>query len=259
LSGPFTSDQSYTGFGSVTVCTTGNSNPYSCVAAPFFPFFPPFFPFFPPYFAPSPYFPFFPPFFPFFPPFFPFFPPYFAAPPYFPFFPPYFPFFPPFFKAGSKCLNENTQVLTTDGYKAAKDISVGDKLYTIAPHHMSDGKVESAQIPATVNFVEVEVVKAEASEKSELIKFNDLEDLVTGTQPVFVKTANSESGEIVATYKMASEVKVGDVLIRVEPEQCNVSEVEIKSVEIISGTFQVYDIRTSPWPWFIIKDILIIS
>jgi hypothetical protein len=152
-------------------------------------------------------------------------------------------------------------VLTTDGYKAAKDISVGDKLYTIAPHHMSDGKVENAQIPAKVNFVEVEVVKAEASDKSEMIKFNDLEDLVTGTQPVFVKTANAEHAPnaIIATYKMASEIQVGDILIQVEPEQCKVFEIKVKSVEIISGNFQVYDIRTSPWPWFIIKDILIIS
>ena len=152
-------------------------------------------------------------------------------------------------------------MLTTDGYKAAKDISVGDKLYTIAPQDMSDGKVENAQIPAKVNFVEVEVVKAEASDKSEMIKFNDLEDLVTGTQPVFVKTANAEHAPnaIIATYKMASEVQVGDILIQVSPEPCEISEIEVKSIEIISGPHKVYDIRTSPWPWFITKGFTIIS
>lgn len=151
--------------------------------------------------------------------------------------------------------------MTVEGYKPAKEIKVGDKLYTIAPADMSEGQVDNAQVPSKVNLVEVEVVKAEVNEKSELIKFNDIEDMVSPKQPVFVKKSDAEHApnSIIITYKKASEVEIGDILIQVQPEICQVNEIEIKTIEKIPGSYKVYDIRTQPWPWFMIKGFTVVS
>jgi hypothetical protein len=239
-----------------------NSNGWSAGAStgnitttpPFFPpFFPPYFPpFFPPYFPPffppffPPYFPpFFPPYFPpFFPPFFPpyfppFFPPYFPPffPPYFvpPFFPPYFPpFFPPYFvpptfKAPyfvppSFCVEAETVINTKDGWKAAKEIKVGDVLITAKVDGTSTDKAE------------VEVTNITITDTNNLIYFNGEENLkMTSTENLWLE----KDGEYLPV--LASEVKVGDKLLGLNRDSGQFETIEIKSIEISEGEYKVYN------------------
>jgi len=244
---------------------------------PFFPFFPPFFPFFPffpPYFPPYfPFFPFFPPYFPPFFPFFPFFPPYFPPFfPYFPFFPPFFPpgfgpffppgfgpFFPPFFPPGfgpyfkSKfCIEEDSQLLTSNGYILAKDVKVGDVLLTIDPSELNNGDMTSdIVLRDKVTLSETTVVKHELSQK-DLIKFNGSETLFSEGQPIFVK-----EGDLIK-YKETGQVQVGDILVTLRVESCEIIFETVDTIEKLPAK-DVYDIRCEPSQWFIAGNYIVIS
>jgi hypothetical protein len=244
---------------------------------PYFPFFPPyfpFFPFFPPYFPPYfPFFPFFPPYFPPYFPFFPFFPPYFPPYfPYFPFFPPFFPpgfgpffppgfgpFFPPFFPPGfgpffkSKfCIEEDSQLLTSNGYILAKDVKVGDVLLTIDPSELNNGDMTSdIVIKDKVTLSETTVVKHELSQK-DLIKFNGSETLFSEGQPIFVK-----EGELIK-YKETGQVQVGDILVTLRVESCEIIFETVETIEKLPAK-DVYDIRCEPSQWFIAGNYIVIS
>jgi hypothetical protein len=229
------------------------------------PFFPPFFPFFPPFF---PFFPFFPPMFPFFPffppmfPFFPFFPPMF---PFFPFFPPMFPFFPPyfvprfppffpFFKA-RRCLAPQTEVLTTNGWKAAGLLTLEDKVLTVDSSYIDVmslvSKKLSSPLDGTLRLVEANI-RSITKKSSTLISYNGLGMDYSEAQPMLVKTADGIS------YKTGSEVEVGDVLIGVD-EFGTVSETVVETIQQNDSESTVYDIRTSPQPWFITKSFIVIA
>jgi hypothetical protein len=244
---------------------------------PYFPFFPPyfpFFPFFPPYFPPYfPFFPFFPPYFPPFFPFFPFFPPYFPPFfPYFPFFPPFFPpgfgpffppgfgpFFPPFFPPGfgpyfkSKfCIEEDSQLLTSNGYILAKDVKVGDVLLTIDPSELNNGDMTSDIVLRNkVMLSETTVVKHELSQK-DLIKFNGSETLFSEGQPIFVK-----EGDLIK-YKETGQVQVGDILVTLRVESCEIIFETVDTIEKLPAK-DVYDIRCEPSQWFIAGNYIVIS
>jgi hypothetical protein len=244
---------------------------------PFFPFFPPFFPFFPffpPYFPPFfPFFPFFPPSFPPFFPFFPFFPPYFPPFfPFFPFFPPFFPpgfgpffppgfgpFFPPFFPPGfgpwfkSKfCIEEDSEVLTSNGYILAKDVKVGDVLLTIDPSELNNGDMTSdIVLRDKVTLSETTVVKHELSQK-DLIKFNGSETLFSEGQPIFVK-----EGDLIK-YKETGQVQVGDILVTLRVESCEIIFETVDTIEKLPAK-DVYDIRCEPSQWFIAGNYIVIS
>jgi hypothetical protein len=236
---------------------------------PFFPFFPPFFPFFP-FFPPSfPFFPFFPPAFPFFPffpprfPFFPFFPPRF---PFFPFFPPRFPFFPnfprfPFFppRFKSRCLAAETPLFSVDGtWIFADKAKVGDKLMTISGAHIDMQKLVdtklSAKLPEHVELVETEIVSIEVK-TSVLVGFNVsriTEKRYSVTQPILVEIATG------LTYVNAGDVKLGDVLIGVL-EDGRVTRTTVESIELDDVESEVFDIRTSPLPWFLAENFIVIA
>jgi hypothetical protein len=244
---------------------------------PYFPFFPPyfpFFPFFPPYFPPYfPFFPFFPPYFPPFFPYFPFFPPYFPPYfPYFPFFPPFFPpgfgpffppgfgpFFPPFFPPGfgpyfkSKyCIEEDSQLLTSNGYILAKDVKVGDVLLTIDPSELNNGDMTSdIVLRDKVTLSETTVVKHELSQK-DLIKFNGSDTLFSEGQPIFVK-----EGELIK-YKETGQVQVGDILVTLRVESCEIIFETVDTIEKLPAK-DVYDIRCEPSQWFIAGNYIVIS
>jgi hypothetical protein len=220
------------------------------------PYFPPFFPFFPPFF---PFFPFFPPYFPPFFPFFPFFPPFFP-PGFGPFFPPGFgPFFPPFFPPGfgpwfkSKfCIEEDSEVLTSNGYILAKDVKVGDVLLTIDPSELNNGDMTSdIVLRDKVTLSETTVVKHELSQK-DLIKFNGSETLFSEGQPIFVK-----EGDLIK-YKETGQVQVGDILVTLRVESCEIIFETVDTIEKLPAK-DVYDIRCEPSQWFIAGNYIVIS
>jgi hypothetical protein len=214
--------------------------------APYFPPFFPFFPFFPPYFPPFfPFFPFFPPFFP--PGFGPFFPPGFG-----PFFPPFFPpGFGPWFKS-KFCIEEDSEVLTSNGYILAKDVKVGDVLLTIDPSELNNGDMTSdIVLRDKVTLSETTVVKHELSQK-DLIKFNGSETLFSEGQPIFVK-----EGDLIK-YKETGQVQVGDILVTLRVESCEIIFETVDTIEKLPAK-DVYDIRCEPSQWFIAGNYIVIS
>ena len=178
---------------------------------------------------------------PFFPPFFPFFPPAF----------PYFPFFPPAFK-GKGCIAENAQVLTSNGYVSAKDIKIGDKLVTVNPLDLTNYVTfVDATIKDNVTFVETEVLSNTIRENS-LVKLNGSETMFAPTHPVFVK----DNDNIVVKY--SGDVIVGDYVVNVDPENGQITYTVVETIELLDSV-NVYDIRTTPFKWYIVGNYLTIA
>ena len=202
------------------------SNSITPVVPPFFP------PFFPPYF---PYFPFFPPYFPFFPPYFP-----------------YFPFFPPYFKPAIKCLHEDAKVLTSNGYVVAKDLKVGDKLLTVNPSDLTNYVTfVDATISETVSFVETEIITIASGQES-LVKFNNTESLFSLNHPMFIK--NNEGIAI----KNSGDIALGDYLVDIDTDSGNVRYTMVEFIQLMD-TGNIYDIRTTPFKWYIVGNYLTIA
>ena len=191
----------------------------------------------------------------------PFFPPTFFDPPFFPpafkgFSPPAFfepPFFPPSFKA--KCLAPNALVLTTNGEIEAQHINVGDSLITISSSHIDINSIslenKSGPLPVSVGLTNSKVTSV-TLKTSTLIGFNEMSKNYSVTQPIFIK---SEGG---IEYRNAGEIKIGDVIINVDPSGI-ISEISVSSIQVDEAESTVYDIRTTPEPWFIVNSALVIA
>ena len=188
------------------------------------------------------------PFFPFFPPMFPFFPPYFP-----PMFPPFFPFFPGF--KARRCLAPQTEVLTTNGWKEAGALSLEDKILTVDSSHIDVmsliGKKLSSPLNGTLRLVEADI-RSITEKTSKLVGYNNLGMDYSATQPILVKTLDGVS------YKTGEELEVGDTLIGVD-EFGSVSETVVESIQRDDFESTVYDVRTSPQPWFITKSFIVIA
>ena len=195
----------------------------------------------------------------------PFFPPFF--PPSFgvdggipPFFPPIFepnvpPFFPPSFKGGKACISPDGLVFTKNGLVKAKDIFVGDDLISISRSNINLNSVSqnktSQELPSVIEFSNVKVVSI-TEKTSTLIGFNKIGKNYSINQPIFIK--NSEGIE----YRNAGDINIGDVIINVDSSG-SVSNIVVESIEVDDFDSKVYDIRTSPEPWFIVNSTIAIA
>ena len=164
------------------------------------------------------------------------------------------PMFPPFFKA-RRCLAPQTKVLTTNGWKAAGLLTLEDKVLTVDSSHIDVmslvSKKLSSPLDGTLRLVEANI-RSITKKSSTLISYNGLGTDYSEAQPMLVKTADGIS------YKTGSEVEVGDVLIGVD-EFGTVSETVVETVQQNDFESTVYDIRTSPQPWFITKSFIVIA
>jgi hypothetical protein len=161
---------------------------------------------------------------PFFPPFFPFFP---FFPPFFPFFPPFFPpRFGPFFSIGL-CIDGETEIVTPSGLVKAKDISVGDTVYSLDFNEISTEDEYNYRIwnsesltKKTEEFVETTITNIIASVKDNVMYFNDKEDsLYSLEQTMFVKDTDG-----VYRIKLSGAISVGDTLIHVSGDGSVIEE-----------------------------------
>jgi hypothetical protein len=71
-------------------------------------------------------------------------------------------------------------------------------------------------------------------------------------QPIFIKSENG------IQYKNAGEIEIGEIIISVDTNGVT-SEIPVVSVEIDDVESTVYDIRTTPEPWFIVNSTLVIA
>ncbi len=106
-------------------------------------------------------------------------------------------------------------------------------------------------ISDSVEFVEVEVTTNIVSQKP-LVKFNNIEDMFSPNQPIYVKT---ETG---IDWKQTGEVVLGDTLVKIDPVSKNVSYITVDSIENFDAD-DVHEIRTTPYLWFVVGNYLVVS
>jgi hypothetical protein len=182
----------------------------------------------------------------------PFFPPTFFEPPFFPYIPPTF-FEPPAFKG--KCLAPNALILTAKGTVQAQDIRVGDFITTVSALDMDINSIvsekKSGLLPLNVGLTNTEVASV-TIKTSTLIGFNEMGKNYSVTQPIFIKSGNG------IEYKNAGEIEIGEIIISVDVDGIT-SEIPVTSIQMDDTESTVYDIRTSPEPWFIVNSTIAIA
>ena len=145
--------------------------------------------------------------------------------------------------------------MSASGWVEAQSLKIGDQLVTISSEHIDVATLSaekmSGPLGELVSFTNTEIVSIEAK-TAKLVAFNDLTTECSITQPVMVKTADGVS------YKNAGDVVIGDVLVVVDAEGA-ITETVITSTFKTASESEVYDVRTSPQPWFITKSFIAIA
>ena len=106
-------------------------------------------------------------------------------------------------------------------------------------------------MPETVSLTNSEVLSI-TEKTSTLIGFNYRGKDYSVTQPLFVKTQDG------ITYKNAGEIEIGEILIKVDKDGL-IAEIPVTSIEKDDSESTVYDVRTSPQPWFIVNNFIAIA
>ena len=136
---------------------------------------------------------------------------------------------------------------TTNGYVFAKDLVVGDILLTVDPKTFKFGN-DYSYIDNTVLFTEVTVTTVLSGKKT-IIRFNKREELFSDQQPVYIKDVDA------VRYVNTSDVRVGDLLVLVKSDGSVVYE-RVDNIDVMDEDI-VYEIRTTPNPWFIVGEMLV--
>ena len=159
------------------------------------------------------------------------------------------------------CVNEDTLISTPDGLVAAKDLQVGDTVYTVSLEEIPLGDETGENDFNYIGFVSetltptekttTRIVSIFPSARDRVLGFNKDEDkLFSTSQPMFVK--------IDGFYQIvpALALRVGHYLIQVNDDG-TFTEVLIDSVEEIFKNTTVYQFNCEPADWFIAGTYLV--
>ena len=163
--------------------------------------------------------------------------------------PPYFPYFKG--GKGPGCIYADTRVLTVNGYVAARDIVVGDKLATLSPAGLTGDTILNASTDLAVALVDVEVLSVEHSVK-DVVGFNNAPALYSAAQPIIIDVDGKFA------YTRVGDIAVGDTIVSVDVNSGLISNTLVESIQTQSSQ-DVYDIRTTPYQWYITEDNIVIS
>jgi hypothetical protein len=159
------------------------------------------------------------------------------------------------------CVDEDTLISTPNGLIAAKNLQVGDEVYTVSLEEipLSDetgqndfdyiGFVSETLTP--IEKTTTQIVAIQPSPRDKVLGFNEEQDkLFSTTQPVFVK--------INGFYQIApaGALEVGSYLIQVNDDG-TFTEILINSIEEISKNTTVYQFNCEPADWFIAGTYLV--
>lgn len=159
------------------------------------------------------------------------------------------------------CVDEDTLISTPNGLVAAKNLQVGDEVYTVSLEEipLSDetgqndfdyiGFVSETLTP--IEKTTTQIVAIQPSPRDKVLSFNEeQEKLFSTTQPVFVK--------INGFYQIApaGALEVGHYLIQVNDDG-TFTEVLVNSIEEISKNTTVYQFNCEPADWFIAGTYLV--
>jgi hypothetical protein len=159
------------------------------------------------------------------------------------------------------CIDEDTLISTPNGLVAARNLQVGDEVYTVSLQEVPESDITGQYDFDYVGFMSetltsvqktiTTIVSIQPSPRNVVLCFNGEEEkLFSTSQPMFVKSNNF--------YQVipAGAVEIGDYLIKVDIDG-NFIEVLVESVENIAKDTTVYQFNCEPEDWFIAGDYLV--
>ena len=156
------------------------------------------------------------------------------------------------------CIDEETPVLTKDGYMLAKDISVGDILMTKTfgdmPILNHDALQEwSSDKDKTYNTVESKVTKINESEVEYTVIINDDKYKRFSTQEDVLVLRGDK-----LIFVISSELKSGDLIVKNPEESLNDGPLyQVRSIEIVKENRKVYDFVKEPFGLVVADSLLV--
>jgi intein/homing endonuclease len=146
-------------------------------------------------------------------------------------------------------LSPEALVLTSIGWKQAKDLSVGDSLVTFSlgntiVESLSENSVED-EFLNTPKLEQTKVTEISIN-KEILVGFNGMVKEASENQPVLVRSA------LGVLVKPAGEVSVGESLVSIS-ESGEAQETIVETIEKGQDLSDVYDIKSGPSTWFLSK------
>jgi intein/homing endonuclease len=166
-----------------------------------------------------------------------------------------FPFFPPMFGPyfNPRCIEENTLIDTPRGKVAAKDLSVGDTVLSVAI-----AELEQEPFSNPVEFIVGDTLTVTSSGLVETTITNIVESVKTGItyfngndlakysseQPIFVKSGDEFK------VLMVGNIRVGDSLVTILEDGTYAEEV-IREIAVSDAPATVYQFSCDEYHWFI--------
>ena len=153
----------------------------------------------------------------------------------------------------SQCVHEDTLIKTPNGLIAAKDIKVGDLIYTVDINEIDlENSLSLNSISLTSSgLTESEVQNIEASQKDTVVWFNnDDTTKFSQEQPIFIKRDNQ--------YGIISSglIDINDTLIKIS-DSGEIVETLITDIKTQQGNYNVYSFSTGLKPWYIAGGVLV--
>ena len=169
--------------------------------------------------------------------------------------------FAPFGFSPPRCIEENTLIDTPNGQVAAKDLQVGDEVYTVSlqevPLSDETGQYDFDYVgfeSDTLTPLEktvTTIITIDPSTRDMVICFNGEQDkLYSTSQPVFAKSNNKY--QVMPTGALSA----GDYLISVNNDG-SFTEILIETIDAISKNTTVYQFNCEPADWFIAGGYLV--
>ena len=169
--------------------------------------------------------------------------------------------FAPFGFSPPRCIEENTLIDTPNGQVAAKDLQVGDQVYTVSlqevPLSDETGQYDFDYVgfeSDTLTPLEktvTTIITIDPSTRDMVICFNGEQDkLYSTSQPVFAKSNNKY--QVMPTGALSA----GDYLISVNNDG-SFTEILIETIDAVSKNTTVYQFNCEPADWFIAGGYLV--
>ena len=159
------------------------------------------------------------------------------------------------------CIDEDTLISTPSGLVAAKNLQVGDEVYTVSLQEVPESDITGQYdfdyvgfMSETLTSVEktmTSIVSIQASPRNVVICFNNEQDkLFSTSQPIFIKA--NDFYQVVPV----GAVEVGNYLIQVN-EDGTFIETLVESVDEVLKDTTVYQFNCEPADWFIAGNYLV--
>jgi hypothetical protein len=169
--------------------------------------------------------------------------------------------FAPFGFSPPRCIEENTLVDTPNGPVAAKDLQIGDTVYTVSlqevPLSDETGQYdfdyvgfESDTLTALEKTTTV-ITGIDPSTREMAICFNnEQEKLFSTSQPIFAKTNNKY------VVMPTGALSAGDYLVSVNGDG-SLTEILVETIDAVTKNTNVYQFNCEPADWFIAGGYLV--